>query len=125
MLLLRIVRSWFGRNSGHARRSVRARLEVMSLESRWLPASITEFPLPPLNFGSTFGALNITAGTDGNLWFTDPVASEIGRITPSGQVTEFPGLSAEIDITAGPDGNLWFTAGEFFNGSSIARITPA
>jgi streptogramin lyase len=44
--------------------------------------SITEFSLP---FGSApFG---ITAGPDGNLWFTE--SGKIGRITPSGTITEF------------------------------------
>ena len=31
----------------------------------------------------------ITAGPDGNLWFTEAAAT-IGRITPAGTVTEFP-----------------------------------
>ena len=66
---------------------------------------------------------DITTGPDGNLWFKQDVSngfSEIVRITPAGQLTEFlfnlpkgPG-----DITAGPDGNLWFT--EDFK---IGRIT--
>jgi hypothetical protein len=32
---------------------------------------------------------NITAGPDGNLWFTEPGSNEIGRITPTGRVTQF------------------------------------
>ncbi|HEX9235282.1 MAG TPA: hypothetical protein VF972_03260, partial [Actinomycetota bacterium] len=40
------------------------------------------------------GSLNphpfwITPGPDGNLWFTDTSADAIGRITPTGAVTEF------------------------------------
>ena len=35
-------------------------------------------------------ALGITAGPDGNLWFTDTDTDSIGRITPSGAVTMFP-----------------------------------
>ena len=31
----------------------------------------------------------ITAGPDGNLWFTENVGNRIGRITPAGVVTEF------------------------------------
>ena len=56
--------------------------------------------------------------TDGNLWFTDKSVSApaIGRITPSGAITEF-GIAANggnigslpNGITLGPDGNLWFT----------------
>src|SRR5690242_12541768 len=32
----------------------------------------------------------ITAGPDGNLWFTEPDASNIGRITTAGAITTFP-----------------------------------
>ncbi len=50
--------------------------------------------------------------------------NRIGRITPSGIVTEFSaGIStnaAPFGITAGPDGNLWFTE---LGGSRIGRIT--
>ncbi len=93
--------------------------------------TVTEFPLP----ASTTGLGSITAGPDGNLWFTEMVSGpaspggqivQIGRITPTGTVTEFP-LPASTtipgSITAGPDGNLWFTemAGP---GGTIGRITP-
>ena len=34
----------------------------------------------------------------------------IGRITPTGEVTEYPvNLGPPMGITAGPDGNMWFT----------------
>jgi streptogramin lyase len=55
----------------------------------------------------------ITAGADGNLWFTDNYG--IGRITPTGQITVFP-VQAGVqtgeqqfpnEISSGPDGNLW------------------
>lgn len=69
---------------------------------------------------------SITAGPDGNLWFTEFVGNRIGRITPSGVVTEFSvGMSPEagpLSIAAGPDGSLWFT--EFY-GNKIGRITTA
>src|SRR5262249_18717279 len=51
----------------------------------------------------------IGKGTDGNIWFTES-SDKIGRITPSGTVTEFPlpssggGTSLPLDIVAGPDG---------------------
>jgi len=72
------------------------------------------------------GPSGITAGPDGNLWFTEIDASKIGRITPSGTITEFPtptAHSAPAGITAGPDGNLWFT--EFEEGDNIGRITTS
>jgi len=36
------------------------------------------------------GPIGITAGPDGNLWFTEMVAGKVGRITTAGVVTEFP-----------------------------------
>jgi len=50
----------------------------------------------------------IVTGPDGNLWFTE-VFGRIGRITPSGVVTEFKGLPQLVGgIAAGADGALWF-----------------
>jgi hypothetical protein len=77
--------------------------------------------------GISFGAqpADITAGPDGNLWFTEPGINGIGRITLAGVVTEFSaGISAGASpsgITAGPDGALWFTEPGV---NSIGRITP-
>src|ERR1039457_4441892 len=70
---------------------------------------VTEF-----SAGITAGAApeGVTAGPDGNLWFTEFSIGRIGRITPLGVVTEFSaGITAgshPFGITAGPDGNLWF-----------------
>ncbi len=58
----------------------------------------------------------LTTGPDGNLWFTEISGKILGKITPTGTITEYtfesngtgPDTFAE-DITAGPDGNLWFT----------------
>jgi virginiamycin B lyase len=36
------------------------------------------------------GISSIAVGADGNLWFTETDASNIGRITSSGVITEFP-----------------------------------
>src|SRR5262249_52123004 len=92
-------------------------------ESRWVPSTITEFQLPPLSFGGNLGAADITAGPDGNVWFTDPVQSAVGRISPSGQVTEFPTIGNHPGaIAAGPDGNVWFV-GKFVGGQ-VGRIPP-
>lgn len=71
-------------------------------------AALVEFNTG-LTVGTTLGG--IVAGSDGNLWFTEPSASKIGRITPTGTITEFS-LSAGANpggITSGPDGNIWFT----------------
>src|SRR5260370_11287921 len=71
---------------------------------------IAEFPLPT----SEISPAGITAGPDGNLWFTASTAvgdiSRIGRITPAGQISEFalpPGIP--LEIVAAPDGNVWLT----------------
>jgi streptogramin lyase len=120
-----LVCSLFGRG-GRRRKSARFRPGVEALEGRWLPSGIAEFALPPLSFGGSAGAKAITAGPDGNVWFTDPAAGEIGRITPAGQVTGFasPISSADV-ITAGPDGNLWFATSGLDVGPRIGRITPS
>lgn len=79
----------------------------------------------------------ITNGPDGALWFPILRPSEprsgIGRITTSGEFTEFPITIDAIyptDITTGPDGNLWFINNvlDYSDGgkpirSSIIRMT--
>ena len=53
----------------------------------------------------------IAAGPDGNMWVTEQHA--IARITPAGDVTEFPlppELSYPAGIIAASDGRLWFTS---------------
>jgi streptogramin lyase len=81
--------------------------------SAWAKAgTIKEFPLP------TPGSqpIGITAGPDGNLWFTEKDLSMIGRITPSGDISVFPGLDQEGNFSFDPfyiasdgDNKLWFT----------------
>lgn len=111
--------------------------------TRVTPAGVvSDFSLPAEPIGVTFGL-------DGNLWYTDegsgctllPKLScvhgpAVGRLTPTGAVTEFPlpepdgGLR---QIITGPDGNLWFGEGLTFlenpiaqNGSgAVGRITPS
>jgi streptogramin lyase len=80
--------------------------------------SVTEFSLPTAGSGPS----RITAGPDGNLWFTEVNNFSLGRITTAGSVTEFR-LPARADgITTGPDGNLWFTSASSYQ---IGRISPA
>jgi streptogramin lyase len=83
---------------------------------------VTEFAA---GISTASGPAFITAGPDGNLWFTESDGNRIGRITPLGVVTEFSvGITADanlIGITAGPDGNLWFTENAT---GQIGRITP-
>ena len=70
--------------------------------------AITEFTIPTAN-SKPYG---IAAGPDGNLWFTDNGAGQIGTINPTTHaITEYPIPYTNTNpygITAGPDGNLWF-----------------
>ena len=96
--------------------------------------AVTEFALPTT--GTTKGnhvtnngpsPYAITAGPDGNLWFTEQGTSKIGMINPATHViTEFPTPTSTPNpyaITAGPDGNLWFTEDGNANGYPIGRST--
>src|SRR5579885_3133497 len=96
---------------------------------------VTEFalPTPSSNSGGGYGNApggnntasgGITTGPDGNLWFPEAGGDQIGRITPSGTITQFalPTANSDpVEITLGPDGNLWFTETD---GNQIGRITP-
>jgi streptogramin lyase len=103
----------------------RARFRLEGLEDRTLLsgiAEITEFPVPGSN-----GVLGITAGPDGNLWFTGLDNGYIGEINPTTDaITQFPTSTAGSccgpwGITAGPNGNLWF--GGDFSGK-VGEINP-
>jgi virginiamycin B lyase len=72
----------------------------------------------------------ITPGPDGNLWFTErglttpnALPGQIGRITTTGEVTNYPIPSNghPVTIAAGADGALWFTESP---GNRIGRIDP-
>lgn len=80
------------------------------------------------------GPNSITAGPDGNVWFTNLTTRSlpnvgtppgIGRISPQGEITEFRAgmvyASSPDGIVAGPDGALWFTDREL---KSIGRLVP-
>jgi virginiamycin B lyase len=85
--------------------------------------SFTAYPVPiPSGVISSEALYALTTGPDGALWFTlvdpfDSITPMLGRMTTSGQVTEFPSpvaLGSPQDdsptgIAIGPDGNLWYT----------------
>ncbi|MEO8135510.1 MAG: hypothetical protein ABI831_16210, partial [Betaproteobacteria bacterium] len=62
--------------------------------------------------------LGIAQGPDGNIWFAEKFARKIGRVTPSGGVTEFtvpPQLeTGPSQIVRGTDGALWFATDDGF-----------
>jgi virginiamycin B lyase len=83
-----------------------------------LTGSITE--LMPNNLSIS----NLTAGPDGNIWFTESAGNYIGRMTLGGTVTRFmvpTAASGPLQIVTGPDSNLWFTE---TNAGKIGRFTP-
>jgi streptogramin lyase len=97
----------------------RCRPVIEILESR----RVTAVTFNIYSIGPAVTATSITAGPDGNLWFTlNP--SAIGEINPStGAIAEFPFPSAvaqPLSIVSGPAGNLWF-----LDGPNIASINPA
>lgn len=98
--------------------------------------AVTEFPLETRFPTTHTNPRAIAEGPDGNLWFTaehslgieggPPQSVEvIGRMTPTGQVSEFPLTGKELGLTAiaaGPDGNVWFTER---GANKIGRVTPS
>ena len=87
--------------------------------------TITEHTLPTVNSEP----LGIITGPDGNLWFAEESSGKIGRMTPSGQLTEFtpPTTPQEANICPdsvanGPDGAIWFTDS---CSSSVGRVTTS
>jgi streptogramin lyase len=101
--------------------------------------AMTSIPYPSAWSTGRFGD-TVLAGPDGNLWFTEyttastPAAADhIGKITPSGTITEYAVTHANNGPDAmaiGPDGNIWFTeAGNGYSSSQpvqdgvIGRVT--
>ena len=79
---------------------------------------VTEFPIPTAGSGPA-----AIASGPGNLWFTELLGNQIGRITPAGVVTEFPVPTADSGpegIVFLPHGDLWFTES---SGNQIGKIT--
>lgn len=68
---------------------------------------ITLFDIPSVNSGP----IGIAAGPDGAMWFVENGTGKVGRITMTGEFTEFdaPGENDLHSIIAGPDGALWYT----------------
>ena len=97
-------------------------LAVVALASGGVTAQAATQRSFPIRQGSQPFA--ITAGADGNYWFTLSNSNKVARITPKGKISYFvtPSLSNPAFITLGPDGNIWFGEGST---GSIASVTPA
>ncbi len=75
------------------------------------------------------GLQHIVAGPDGALWFTERKAGQVGQITTSGQISEYPIPNNASGLAdTGPDqivssgGAIWFLADI---GESVYSIAPA
>jgi hypothetical protein len=85
---------------------------------------ITEYGTP------TPGSIpaRMTAGPDGNMWFTENGASQIGSINPgTGVITEYSiptPNSAPVGIITGPDHNIWFTENGADKIGQLAVVLP-
>ena len=66
----------------------------------------------------------IAVGPDGNLWFTEAGAREIGQITPTGTITEFRPAAASSPGDHGGPGRQPVVRGAQ-EANQIGRITPA
>ncbi|HXF32136.1 MAG TPA: hypothetical protein VN522_11495, partial [Solirubrobacterales bacterium] len=94
------------------------------------------FPVkPPVQPGAIYGTSVI--GADGNLWFGIQSGAAIGRLTPTGELTEFreclrygqPWFGPET-LVRGVEGNIWFTSlaerslPNIVDPASIGMVTP-
>jgi virginiamycin B lyase len=80
------------------------------------------FTVYPVATPIAAGSLSITAGPDGAIWFADN-DGKIGRITTSGDITEYPVLGSfefPYAIASGPDSALWYLSGE-----KVGRMTTS
>src|SRR4051794_40724374 len=98
--------------------AVFALLLVIAPASAQAAPTITHYAPPQ----SDWQPHDLTLGGDGNVWFTEQHHKGIGRVTPSGAITEFTGLAdTPSGIATGPGGELWFT--EAGDPGAIGRIT--
>lgn len=89
---------------------------------------VTLFPMPCGQVNCS--GRNLTAGADGNIYFTTDIVVNnrahfgIGRITVKTGVVTFieDGGVLINDLAAGPDGNVWFSSS---NGRQLGRVTPS
>src|SRR5262249_39770506 len=86
-----------------------------------------EFPIPT----AAARPQCLAPGADGNVWVAERASSQAARVTPVGDINEFPvvgtggGLTMPLQCVAqGPDGNVWFTVTKGIN-SQVGYITPA
>jgi streptogramin lyase len=78
-------------------------------QSAYMTAAVTEAEIVEYGLPSNSYPFAITAGPDGNLWFTESGTGKVGKMTTSGVKSEYATENDEPEgIASGPDGNLWF-----------------
>jgi streptogramin lyase len=113
-----------------ARTGVRVVVLLTALAAVWATSVVEaapigmlkQFKIPTANSGPR----GITQGSDGNVWFTEGNARNIGRATPKGAITEFSVAAMcncfpNGDITQGPNNVLYFTTDD----NTLGRITTS
>ena len=91
-----------------------------SLGRRTSDGTTTELSLPT----PTATVTGLTPGADGNVWLTEKgTTNAVGRVTPSGQVTELPVTGEPTSIARDATGQLWITLAD--PTQSVARISNA
>jgi virginiamycin B lyase len=90
---------WFGRSEGSGGPDKVGRIDLNN--------GVTEFPLPQLYSGP----MAIVEADNGDAWFIEYFGDRIGRVTPSGELSEFtlPEESRPRDIAIDAQGDAWFT----------------
>lgn len=117
--------------------NARAWVVVIAAGLIWAPAPVTEAAaglgmLKHYRLPTSTNPHDVTAASDGNVWFTvdgafDPVTfltpGSVARVTPRGDITEFAVCDFCITnaIVEGPDGILYISD----NGGELQRITTA
>jgi virginiamycin B lyase len=82
------------------------------------------FQIPTQNCQPWGITLTSPVNSDGDVWFTEKSANQIGSVSINGVFHEYPVMtpsSAPEGIAAGPDGNVWFTESSL-SVSQIGRI---
>ena len=113
---------WFTQSLGNHAAASGGRLAAGGRVSKLTSSGVlTEYSSP----GANSSPSAITAGPDGNLWFTDPGTNQVVRVTTSGEFKSYTIPTPDSDpgaITAGPTGNVWFLEG---NPGKVAVVTTS
>lgn len=120
----RTIKTHPKQHAGSHKRSRAAHSTVRALQTAAVfhTKAISSYPSPD--------AVDIVAGPDGNLWFTDVNGNAIDQMNTAGVVTNvFTGNASSVstaivtpqDLTFGSDGAIWFINN---GGTSIGRLDP-